>query len=178
MAYIVITLQIDSCIPDVKQYIEKRYERYLDYAKFHTSQAGIPDEAIDVLNEVLLNLLQKDAEVLERLYSSKKGQYTQLDWYVLQSIKLNCHSQTSPYQFRYKKDRFENINLSRLKIIDEQPADEVDSPALTLKQFRLIRWVFNGLELSELERAVFEFRFIQGQPIAIWPGLEKKRQVY
>ena len=36
----------------LNKYIEKRYDRWLDYAKYHCSLAGMTDEAIDVLNEV------------------------------------------------------------------------------------------------------------------------------
>lgn len=35
----------------LNKYIEKRYDRWLDYAKYHCSLAGMTDEAIDVLNE-------------------------------------------------------------------------------------------------------------------------------
>ena len=37
----------------VEKYIGRRYERWLDYAVYHCGLAGIPDEANDVLNEVL-----------------------------------------------------------------------------------------------------------------------------
>ena len=43
----------------LNKYIEKRYDRWLDYAKYHCSLAGMADEAIDVLNEVMCMLLQK-----------------------------------------------------------------------------------------------------------------------
>ena len=38
----------------LNKYIEKRYDRWLDYAKYHCSLAGMSSEAIDVLNEVCL----------------------------------------------------------------------------------------------------------------------------
>jgi hypothetical protein len=43
----------------LNKYIEKRYDRWLDYAKYHCSLAGMSSEAIDVLNEVMCMLLQK-----------------------------------------------------------------------------------------------------------------------
>lgn len=43
----------------VEKYIGRRYERWLDYAVYHCGLAGIPDEANDVLNEVLCSLLQR-----------------------------------------------------------------------------------------------------------------------
>ena len=37
----------------VNNYITKRYERWLDYSLYHCGLASIPDEATDVLNEVM-----------------------------------------------------------------------------------------------------------------------------
>ncbi len=62
----------------INQYISERYDRWLDYARYHYSHAGIDDEAIDVLNEVLAMLIDKcdtnEANIL-KLYDSKKGKY-------------------------------------------------------------------------------------------------------
>ena len=76
----------------LNKYIEKRYDRWLDYAKYHCSLAGMSSEAIDVLNEVMCMLLQKPLEHLSRLMEAKQGKYTELDWYILQMIKLNVTS--------------------------------------------------------------------------------------
>ena len=73
----------------LNKYIEKRYDRWLDYAKYHCSLAGMTSEAIDVLNEVMCMLLQKDPAYILRLMDSKQGKYTELDFYILQMIKLN-----------------------------------------------------------------------------------------
>ena len=86
----------------LNKYIEKRYDRWLDYAKYHCSLAGMSSEAIDVLNEVMCMLLQKPLEHLSRLMEAKQGKYTELDWYILQMIKLNVTSDTSPYRHKYK----------------------------------------------------------------------------
>ena len=86
----------------LNKYIEKRYDRWLDYAKYHCSLAGMTDEAIDVLNEVMCMLLQKPLEHLSRLMEAKQGKYTELDFYILQMIKLNVTSDTSPYRHKYK----------------------------------------------------------------------------
>ena len=86
----------------IEAFIEKRYDRWLDYAKYHCSLAGMSSEAIDVLNEVMCMLLQKPLEHLSRLMEAKQGKYTELDWYILQMIKLNVTSDTSPYRHKYK----------------------------------------------------------------------------
>lgn len=89
----------------IHNYISQRYFRWLDYAQYHCSHAGIVDEAIDVLNEVLAMLIEKynsHRDYIIRLYESKKGQYRELDFFVLQMIKLNIQSPTSPYRHKYK----------------------------------------------------------------------------
>jgi hypothetical protein len=179
-----ISLQINnSNSGDVRKYIEKRYERWLEFSKFECTKAGMQDESGDVLNDVIIQLSKKDEDYLTRLCRtpSKCGKYKEIDILVLRMVKLNIFSPLSPYQWKCRPKCFkkvdENINLSKLNIIDEYP-DEVDTPALTLKQFRLIRWIFYGLELTELERAVLEYRFIQGLPFSEWPGPEKSKRLY
>ena len=86
----------------VEKYIGRRYERWLDYAVYHCGLAGIPDEANDVLNEVLCSLLQKDDAKLQQLLSAKKNGCTELDFFVLKMIKLNVTSDTSPYRSKYR----------------------------------------------------------------------------
>jgi len=78
----------------IDDYITKCYTRWLDYARYHASLASIPDQAEDVLNEVLVSLLEKKVSKLTSLLNEKKDQYTGLDFYVLRMIKLNAHSKT------------------------------------------------------------------------------------
>ena len=42
----------------INSYITVRYDRWLDYSQYHCSLACMPDEALDVLNEVLAMLLE------------------------------------------------------------------------------------------------------------------------
>lgn len=146
---------------EINKFITKRYDRFFDYSKYHCSQAGIPDEATDVLNEVLLSVLKKDETDTLRLLHSKSGQYTELDYYILRMIKLNVSSPTSPYQAKYKPipvDR--TVDFSLLEIIDLDE-EEPDKAGYVLDQFYKVRAVFESLELSEIEREVFEFKFFQ-----------------
>ncbi|MFY9154111.1 MAG: hypothetical protein WAO52_18975 [Prolixibacteraceae bacterium] len=178
----VIKLQIDSTKTDfesVKKYISDRYPRFLDYSNFHCNKAGIPDLAPDLLNEIILNVLEKDPEFLDKLHSKKKGNYTELDFYMLNLIKMNAHSPLAPFRCKYLNGKINtDVNWQRLKIAEEEPVNEVDKPKLILKQFRYVVWVFRGLDLDVLERAVFEHRFMNDEPISDWPGLENKRIIY
>ncbi len=168
-------------IESVKRYATARYPRWEDYSKYHCTQAGIEYEATDVLNEVMLSLLEKDIYVLERLYSTRQGQYTQLDFYVLQMVKLNVHSVTSPYQSKYNQRLLpvnRDVNYQRLQVIDE-PYNEFDRSAQVLKEMRLITWVLKGLDLTDSERRVFEHRFLHGNSLCSdWHYPETRKQRY
>jgi len=162
----------------VRRYVSSRYPRLLDYSAYHCSIAGMADEAADVLDEVILDLLQKDEQKVIRMMTSRKGKYTELDFYVLRMINLSVHSATSPYQSRYRSIPVnDNVNFQRLKIIDD-PDEEPDRAGLILKRMRLIRWVFDGLDLSDLERRVFEYKFFEQESFLQWSGPEKTKQLY
>lgn len=166
----------------INAYVEKRYSRWLDYSAFHCSRAGIPDESVDILNTVMLDLLQKEPETLKRLYSTTKKSYRELDFYVLRMVKLNVSSPTSPYQHQhaFRKYRIDtDVRWDRLKIIDESSdEEEVDKAKIMLRQFRHVAWVAKGLDLTELERKVFNHKFINNNSFSEWTGPETYRQIY
>ena len=166
-------------IEEVRLYVSKRYQRFLDYAKYHSSLAGLESEANDILNEVMASLFSKDFNYLVRLYTTKRNTYYELDFFILHMIKLNCHSHTSPYQSKYKRIPADpRVNYERLNLIDEQD-EEIDKAAITLKQFRLVRFVFERLDLTDFERKVFEHGFIMGLTIiSLCTGTQSKNVVY
>lgn len=162
----------------INSYITVRYDRWLDYSKYHCSLACMPDEAVDVLNEVLMMLLEKDPVYLLQMYEAKKGRYRELDYFILQMIKLNITSVTSPYRHKYKPIPVdENVNWQRLDIVDET-GQEQDKAGTALREMRLIRYIFDRLDLTELERRVFTFKFFAGMSFAEWPGLENRKKLY
>ena len=159
-------------LQQVHSYINRRYPRFMDYANFHCKQANIHDPT-DVLHTVLLSLLQKDKNTLIKLYQTKRGQYKVIDFMILRMIKLNVYSPTSPYRWKNKILAKDDVDFSRLKIVDVEEEQE-DKPAIVLKEMRLIRYVFSAIksDLSEIEKKAFEFRFIQGESFKSWPGPE------
>lgn len=50
------------------------------------------------------------------------------------------------------------VKLERLNLIDEEYFEN-DRPAKILKQTKLVRWVFNGLNLTIFEHYIFEHKF-------------------
>ena len=162
----------------INSYITARYDRWLDYSKYHCSLACMPDEAVDVLNEVLVMLLEKEPAYLLRMYEAKKGRYRELDFFILQMIKLNITSVTSPYRHKYKPIPVDgNVDWQRLNIVDEADQERY-KVGTTLREMRLVRYIFDRLELTELERRVFTFKFFAGESFAEWPGTESKKTLY
>lgn len=162
----------------VNNYISKRYERWHDYSLYHCGLAGIPDEAIDVLNEVLCSLLQKKDRLLDKLLETKKNGYAELDFFVLKMIKLNASSPTSQYRSRYKPlPSDENVDYARLDIEDIQDEPE-DRNAEILEKLHSVRDTFESLDLGTVAARVFEFRFFQDGNFSEWEGPETLKQLY
>ena len=163
---------------EINKYIQKRYDRWLDYASYHCSCAGIGDEAIDVLNEVLLDLLQKPEVKLIGLLHKKSGQYTELDYFVLRMIKLNATSPTSPYRHRYKPIPVDaNISYSQLDI-EDLDYDDHDAPGDIIEKTRIVRNIFDSLIISEYAKKVFIWRFFCGERFSDWPGAESEKELF
>lgn len=163
---------------EIDKYISKRYRYWLDYARYHCGLCGISDESEDVLNEVILSLLNKSEAKLELLFASKKGQYTELDFYVLRMIKLNASSPTSPYQSKYKSIPVDaNVDYSTLEIEDFCDG-ETDRSGYILDRMHEIRNMIEELGFSEKAMAIFEFRFFQDGAFKDWDGDESIKELY
>ena len=162
----------------VNNYITKRYERWLDYSLYHCGLAGIPDEATDVLNEVICSLLQKKSRLLDKLLETKKNGYTELDFFVLKMIKLNASSPTSQYRSRYKPLPVDdNVDYSRLDIEDISDESE-DRNAEILDKLHIVRETFESLNLGTTATRVFEYRFFHDGNFSEWEGPETLKQLY
>lgn len=150
----------------------------MDHATYHCSLKGIPDEAMDILNEVMVDLLKKDIRKLTALYNEQKDHYRGLDFYVLRMIKLNVYSPTSPYQSRYKKASEDlNFDFSRHYYNPEVEEDD-DKPGKIMERFDLVRKVYESIYLSKQAKEVFEFKFFHGCSFSEWTGPESKKELY
>ncbi len=165
----------------INTYISQRYDRWLDYAVYHCSHHAMNEEAVDVLNEVLAMLIEKcgtNESYILQLYESKKGQYRELDFFVLQMIKLNIQSPTSPYQHKYRSLPIDaNIDFQRLDLIDEEDTEQDRSGDILLKM-QQVRSIFNSLQLSRRAKLVFSWKFFEGNSFSEWEGQEDKKDLY
>lgn len=162
----------------LNKYIGRRYERWLDYSRYHCSHAGMSGEEIDVLNEVLAMLLEKPEGEMDRMLGSRQGKYTELDFYVLQMIKLNATSDTSPYRHRYKAIPVDDsVDWRRLNTIDEPDAG-YDRAGYIREKTQAVRDMLDDLHLSDRAIRIFSWKFFAGESFADWPGPESRKELY
>ncbi len=157
-------------IKEVNNYITKRYERWLDYSRYHCGRQGMADEEGDLLNEVMISLLEKPEEKLLELYNKKHKQYRELDYFVLRMIKMNATSDTAPYRHKNKPapiDRNVDYNLLEIEDIED---DQYDRPGEILEKTRLIREALEDLEeyTDPLDIEAFYFLRFDGETATAW----------
>lgn len=165
--------------PEIKEYINQRYDRFMDYSLYHCTHQNMADEAMDVLNTVFEDILKKDEDYLFDLFSKKKNGYTELDYLILSTIKTYASSPTAPYRWKYS-NRLPidaNADYRRIEIIDE-PDSEQDRAGQTVFEMDLVRWIFERLELNGLEYCIFQWRFYEDQSVADWPVLNERKNLY
>lgn len=150
---------------EIEKYINKRYKAWLDYSKFKCGNQGFESESTDVLNSVLIEVLSKDEAFLTDLYQKKKGPYRELDFFILKIIAVYASSDTAPYRAKYRNKLPIDANIedmSRLDIIDEKNSDG-DTAGQIAIEMSLVRFIFERLDLEEIERFAFEQKFFLGE---------------
>ena len=162
---------------EIEKYITQKYERWLDYSIYHCTHSGIGDEAVDVLNEVLCQLLEKSEDFILSLLRKKSGIYSELDFYVLRMIKINATSDTSPYKYKYKSlPMDDNVDYQALEI-EDMVYEEIDTPAKIIEQTSIIRQALEELNINKRSKQIFEYRFF-GETFKDWSGKESRKELY
>ena len=62
------------------------------------TKAPLTEDELDFIQDLYINLLEKDDKVIEELYENK-----QLKFFITRIILNNLRSVTSPYYYKYKK---------------------------------------------------------------------------
>lgn len=164
-------------------YISKRWKFWLQYSQFRCQQGGIPDDSEDVLQEVILALLSKNKrEYLSTLQTKKTDNgTTELDALVLKMIHLNAVSDTAPYRAKYKpanKDKNTDVLLLELEDESDDLCGAGDSTQITLERIRLVREVFESLDITEKAKQIFSYRFFEDEKFSEWEGPESIQELY
>lgn len=156
---------------EIRNYINERYDRWLDYSTYHCNRSGLKGHDVDLLNEVLISLLEKPKSQLMKLYEKKKPNgYRDIDYFVLRMIKLNATSKTAPYRWKNKPVPYdENTDYSELEIEDIQDNDE-DRAGNILDKMNIVREALEDIEphSDPLDIEAFYFRHFDGEPGRLW----------
>lgn len=97
----------------VTNYINDAYERWHDYAVYHNQDNK--EKGTKVLNEVILDVLQSPVSSTAELINAVTGQYTQLDYMILKSIKKASTNNLELNNMNTEKttrEQMENVKLS------------------------------------------------------------------
>jgi hypothetical protein len=120
----------------LRDYINERYPRWLEYSHYQCIKYNIEDQFGDVLNYVLEDNITKEMKNAEELFAvkvihrTKAGkvtyeEITQLDTYILKSIKFSIIYKSSSYQLRnmhFKRDS--NVDICKVSIPYKTEIDE------------------------------------------------------
>lgn len=91
-------------MPNIREYIAYRYNNWLDYATHMSKVHHFAGWEEDLLNDVIVDLLQKPEEKLSRMLQAHTKKLvngtptTELDKFVLKMLKLNACSNVAPFR--------------------------------------------------------------------------------
>lgn len=161
----------------INEFINKRYESWLDYATYHASRAGISELAGDLLQEVIIMLLEKDEAFLIELMEREKGEYREMDFYVLKLIKTNAHSPTSPFRYKEQKQKIDrNTQPERLELFDED-GDNIGYEA-ELSRVEDVKKAIDECFIDGEAKQVFEHRFFNGGDLGEYESRKTKKELH
>ena len=63
----------------------------------------------DLIQDIYINLLEKEDNLIETLYSTN-----QLKYFIIRMVVNNIHSKNSPYYTKYKKDKINKVKIEEL----------------------------------------------------------------
>ena len=63
----------------------------------------------DLIQDIYINLLEKEDNLIESLYSEN-----QLKYFIIRMVVNNIHSKNSPYYTKYKKDKINKVKIEEL----------------------------------------------------------------
>lgn len=132
---------------EIEQYISNNYNELLSIAKKITRNNDLSE---DLLHEVILQLYNKKNIVL-RQYNND-----QIKYYIVSIIRINWHSQTSPFYYRIRKENSKYTNIDELYDLTEDENQEYEKQEL----FDILEESFS--ELDWFRKSLFEMYLTLG----------------
>ena len=172
---------------ELNKYITEAYGRLLDFAAYHCEKQHLKGLEYDLLNCVLTNLLSRarDQEAylqkLMGMLSIQMEEWTELDYYLLKTIKFNAQSDTAPFKRQYdlykSAGTFVDVDFQVLNILDDYDESVENEQDLQEKE-RRFKEACDIYGLSDKARDIFRWKFIEGNKLSQWPGEENSKTLY
>lgn len=171
----------------INTYITEAYGRLLDFSKYHCEQQHLYGLEYDLLNCVLTNILSRgekqeayNQKLLDML-AIKRDKWTELDFYILRTIKFNAQSDTAPFKRQYDLYKpagtYADVDFQRLDVIDDRDENIEKEQDLQEKEKRF-KEACEVFGLSEKARAIFRWKFIEGNSLSEYPYEEDRKSLY
>jgi RNA polymerase sigma factor (sigma-70 family) len=132
---------------EIEKYITNNYYQLLTIAKKITKNHDLTQ---DLLHEVILQLYNKENIVL-REYCDE-----QIKYYIVSILRINWHSQTSPFYYRIRKESSKYTNIDEIYNLADDTQLEFEKQEL----FDILEQEYS--ELSWFHKSLFELYLTLG----------------
>lgn len=142
----------------LNQIIIKYYNEWLKYTCKIAANRHLETDAHDILQQVLLDILDKNANDNILLTSAKADEEELIRRYIQKSIKINI---ISPKSYWNRQKAFDRKNLNHNVDFDLLCIPDIEEPEDN--RTMLIWNTFDQLELPEKKRRIFQSYYRKGQ---------------
>lgn len=149
------------------QVITAHYEEWSKYVSKVATDYQLNDEAMDILNDVLYNVLKRNKDKPIRLQSTGQSEENEIKYYLIRAIKLAITLPSSRYRRHLQnitKMTSHPDNFSSFILTDEE---EIGTDKL-----EMIYQAVEKLCLSENEQKIFDFCYSGYNVLKQWDGEE------
>lgn len=163
----------------IRDYINFRYQNWLDYATYQARLHGFEGWEGDLLNDTIINILEKDETKIIRMLNRTtrkivNGQpTTELDKFVLRIMKINAWSKVAPFSKNTLGKKVLSRKSGEVCVVQKEtvdaapdtaePAydDEADANIERMHHRNIRRLKQNGFGRESIE--YYQEHFIEGQ---------------
>jgi hypothetical protein len=144
----------------IEDYIVRNYFHLLQISKKITRGHELHN---DLLNDVLLQLYEKNSDIILREYTDNDIKY-----YITAVMRINWHSKTSPFYYRIRRE------MDKYTILCDNYEMEIDDFDIKMEREILIQTLeVSFAELDWFRKSVFEMYLTMGslKTVAIKTGI-------
>lgn len=173
---------------DLNKYIEFRYPNWLDYARHMARVHNFIGWENDLLNEIIIELLKKDADKLKGMLARKTRKIvngvhtTEIDKFVLKMMNTNAFSPVAPFRKNILGNKIiqrknkKAITAKQTELNGHDMADEDYTPELNnrldeMHTRNVMRLKNNGFGPGAVN--LYTGHFIEGQPFKEYTETEQ-----